>query len=573
VTGLDAHVKKATEAAAPLLEGGVEFLIGTSVKTLVAALQKHMQDKELNEDALFKDAGDKKMSDKAFVKYLTDLPEAIGHDEISAFSEERRAAIFKRVSADGKKVTKEDFKGMFRQKITCLKAVAVTDKFEVEGSETICKLEQGAELEIFGPTKEGEAGMIRSECTVDGKNGWVSIKQKSHSGAVFLTVSTPFRTFCSGLDKALADVSAVVQKASSSLIAKMSQGGVAKEGRLKEARDEMAKLKEPISKAQKEVEGLRQKVAKAKGDFANTERLELSAHIEARNAKEAAPFVEGPKSKLEALEADAKGAEDAGASMVSLTGEELQAFATPASVLEAVTKFAASVTEKAVGVREAVKEQNKAASEVTPRTGGITEAQKQLKLIGSKVDELTRKTTQKMNILKGKCKTLVDAKLDVTSEGIRKHAQKKSVTIEALFDSLKKGDKIPESAFCKLLESLEGLSISPELAKLVSQKLEADGISKEVFMTYVVIYYKVVKTIAFTDTMDITTCKTLRKGEEGEVVEVLEGPVADQATGMSRIRAKSTRGEGTEGWITLSGSKGTAFLEKTKKPAETPAKA
>ena len=43
------------------------------------------------------------------------------------------------------------------------------------------------------------------------------------------------------------------------------------------------------------------KVAKAKGDFSNKDRMELNAHIEARNAKEAAPFVDGPKAKLEAL--------------------------------------------------------------------------------------------------------------------------------------------------------------------------------------------------------------------------------------------------------------------------------
>jgi len=254
--------------------------------------------------------------------------------------------------------------------------------------------------------------------------------------------------------------------------------------------------------------------------------------------------------------------------MVSLSGEELQAFATPASVLEKVEKFAVSVTEKATEVREAVKEQTKAVSEVTPPTGGTNEAKKQLKAITLKVDELTRQTKQKLNILKNKCKTLVDAKFNAAAEGIRKHAQKKSVTIEALFDSLKKGDKIPEAAFCKLLGSLEGLSISAELAKLLSKRLEADGVSKDAFMKYVVIYYKVVKTIAFTDIMDITKCKTLRKGEEGEVVEVLEGPVLDEESQMTRVRAKSTKGEAIEGWITLSGSKGTAFLEKTVKPAE-----
>merc|ERR1712139_500439 len=100
-------------------------------------------------------------------------------------------------------------------------------------------------------------------------------------------------------------------------------------------------------------------------------------------------------------------------------------------------------------------------------------------------------------------------------------------------------------------------------------RTKADGVSKDAFMNYVVLYYKVVRTIAYTDQMDITKCKTLRKGEEGEIVEVLEGPKLDEANGMTRIRAKSLKkDDNTEGWITLSGSKGTAFLEKCAKPKE-----
>jgi len=174
-------------------------------------------------------------------------------------------------------------------------------------------------------------------------------------------------------------------------------------------------------------------------------------------------------------------------------------------------------------------------------------------------------------MVKNKCKVLVDGKLDPIGAGIREHAAKKSLTVEALFDSLKEGDKIPEAAFCTLVESLEGLSVNSELAKLVCRKLEADGVSKDAFMNWVVVYYKVMKTIAYTDVLDITKCKTIKKGEAGEVVEVLEGPVTDETNGMTRIRAKSTvEGSRTQGWITLSGSKGTAFLEKTTKPVKKP---
>jgi len=370
------------------------------------------------------------------------------------------------------------------------------------------------------------------------------------------------------MDKTVADSFAAVQKASSSLMAKMKQGGNAEDGsRLKECRDEMIKLKEPVTKAQKSMEELKAKIAKGRGEFANKERAEQNAHIEAKNMKEAAAFIEGPKAKVEELEADAKAVEEAGAAMASLTGDELQAFATPASLVEKVEKLLAKVSEHATAARELIKEQVKAATEVSPQTGGTGEAKKQLKNLSLKTDEAARKSSKVLSILKSKCNLVVTAKLDSVSEGIRQHAQKKKLSPEELFESLKSGEKMPEKAFCKMVGSLPDLAVQPEHATLLCRKLEADGLSRETFMKYVVLYFKVVKGIAFTDALAIGSCKTIRKADEGEVLEALEGPLLDEASQMTRVRARSTvDGKVTEGWITVAGSKGTAFLEKTTRP-------
>merc|ERR1712050_359234 len=92
--------------------------------------------------------------------------------------------------------------------------------------------------------------------------------------------------------------------------------------------------------------------------------------------------------------------------------------------------------------------------------------------------------------------------------------------------------------------------------------------SKDTFVKFVVLYYKVVKTIAFTDIFEVSKCKTLRKIEIGEVLELLAGPEKEEDSGMSRIKAKALSGEACEGWATMSGTSGTTFLEKTTKPVE-----
>jgi len=221
-------------------------------------------------------------------------------------------------------------------------------------------------------------------------------------------------------------------------------------------------------------------------------------------------------------------------------------------------------------VQEAIKEQQKAVKEVTPQSGGTAMAKQQLGALSAKVESLVGAANKAKSNIAGKCKSLTNARMEPVASAIRTHAHKKGKTLDAFFDSMAKGDKIPEDKFCKMLTSLEveGGALSDELAKLVCRKLEEDGISKDTFTKYVVLYYKVVRTIAFTDEMDISKCKTLRKGDEGEVVEVMQGPVTDSSNGMTRIYAKSLKKDDTTtGWITLSGSKGTAFLEKTTKPA------
>ena len=69
-------------------------------------------------------------------RYLEGLAEAIDHDELSAFSDERRVALFKRISSNGKKVTAEDFESLADLMHTLLKGLLRGQRLSHEGKST-----------------------------------------------------------------------------------------------------------------------------------------------------------------------------------------------------------------------------------------------------------------------------------------------------------------------------------------------------------------------------------------------------------------------------------------------------
>lgn len=568
--GLEGAVKTAKESAAALVDSaGEALLVATSMQVLAGALLEHIKEENLTEEKYFKSINKgKAVPEKEFAKYLKELPRVIGHDEISAFSDARITQIYKKLAGEAKGVSLDGFKGIFPQPYYCVRPISYTEKFEVE-EETLGKVAPGEEVEIFGLPMEDDSGCVRSQCKVGDKTGWITIKP--NKGNANLTLISPFRRFDTKMTKAVAESYAIVNKASSSVSAKLTKCPSASEGTLKEVKDELVKLKDEVVVHMKAMEEIKKAIAKARGPYAAKEKEEREAHIEARNNKEAAPFLEEPKSKMEVLEAEAAAVEEAAAPLASLSSEELLAFASPGPVLEKVEKLAASVAEKAKEARESIKEQLKKVSETSPKTGGTALAKNQLAIFTPKVEELFRKATGKASVVKSKSNQVVQSKIEPTVAAIRKRIAAKKKTASAFYDTLKKGDKIPEDAFVKFIVSLEGLSVSQDLAKLITRKIETEGISKETFLKRVVIYYKITKGIAFTDDQDVTKCSTVRKADEGEVVEVLDGPITLEDTGMTRIKCKSfSNSDGAEGWITVSGSKGTTFCEKCAKPEPKP---
>lgn len=144
--------------------------------------------------------------------------------------------------------------------------------------------------------------------------------------------------------------------------------------------------------------------------------------------------------------------------------------------------------------------------------------------------------------------------------------------VYALFDK-KKAGKVEEAAFVAFFKACEKKSdpdtkeeapgLSEEDSKRLFKKLvgaEA-SISQDDFMALIRKYMKVVKASVLTEEIGISS-KTLRRLEDGEILEVLTGPQKENDDSeVERLKVKATNDD-MEGWVTPVGNQGTVFLKE-----------
>mmetsp|Transcript_140529 Transcript_140529/g.365619 ORF Transcript_140529/g.365619 Transcript_140529/m.365619 type:complete len:1956 (-) Transcript_140529:48-5915(-) len=570
LAGMDAEVKKATDACAPLLEeGGLRFLVAASVRTLAAAWRDYMKDKGFSHEALHRDisGGADGITQDKFVEYLAKLPEALSREEI-AFSEERRVAIFKNIDADGDGlISPSEFKEVFMQKFLCIKEITVTDVFEVAKSKTTAKIGSGSLLETYhGAQKDESNGMMRIECSdvATGKTGFVTIQ--SSQGTKFIELISPFSTFCKEMESAIDETIKCVAKVAGFITAKTKElVSAGKDGPLADARTELTKLRSRVSAAQEVLRKLRVDTANGKKEFAKKELAEKNAHIEARERKEA-EIITGPASaKVEAMDVAAKALEEAAQSLVSISGEDLEAFATPIAVIERTEQLLEVAMKCIEEVKVSVAEQQDKLPKVVK--GPMLEAKRELQKMLNQSELVKKQSAGVMDSVRGKCQRIVDARSAEVSGKLRGELQSKSLSVDRLFCEIASPgeERISEAAFCKYIEGLQGEAYKSEQIILLCRHIESGGIGRRRFQAFLQQYFAVVKGIALTDDFDISQAKTIRKAELEEVLELLEGPRTDEKVGVTRIKGKSLK-DGAEGWISMKGNQGTPFLQEVEKP-------
>eukprot|EP00931_Biecheleriopsis_adriatica_P039564 TRINITY_DN2261_c0_g1_i5.p1 TRINITY_DN2261_c0_g1~~TRINITY_DN2261_c0_g1_i5.p1 ORF type:complete len:798 (-),score=282.58 TRINITY_DN2261_c0_g1_i5:165-2558(-) len=156
------------------------------------------------------------------------------------------------------------------------------------------------------------------------------------------------------------------------------------------------------------------------------------------------------------------------------------------------------------------------------------------------------------------------------------HKKEKDLSADDLYVAIaKKAASVDKKAFLKFFKTCEKepapedekktAAASPpseeDLGRLFDALAE-DGkaISKERMMSLMRSYMKVVKDTVLTDGISIKESKSLRRLEVGEVLEILGNPKEEGEEKVTRVQCRASK-DGLEGYVTVSGNQGTAFLQ------------
>jgi len=165
----------------------------------------------------------------------------------------------------------------------------------------------------------------------------------------------------------------------------------------------------------------------------------------------------------------------------------------------------------------------------------------------------------------------VDKAKTLLLKRLRDVKTKESLSMEDLFKRFHpKDDSIDEAAFQEFFkEAGADDEIPPEERAAIFKSFLREGqsvLKQEDITKLAACYYKVTKSTSLMDGLSVSTSKALKTLKIGQVVELIQGPEADSSVvGLIRIKVKTLVGL-AEGWATVKGNAGTAFLVECDAP-------
>lgn len=528
---------------------------------------------------------------KSLQPELPDLADLLGATEEDA---QMLAAGLARM--DPEEAAKEDG-GISEQKFIehmkvrylCVDVVTMTAEHEV-GSSTVRKLEVNEVLDALGEaTREPKNGLERVECKAqqDGAQGFVTIA--GSGGTTYLEVYTPFMERVRAAEEALADSHESVSSTVNYLKQKhdelkSTRGSQA----LNELKQKLQDLRVQATRAQVAYSDVKHKVTEAK----NRHDRQQEAHKKRRQTaaeKLAADTITGEASAMvDELIAKATNACNAASSILNVTTSDTPSSTISLQALEQVEKDLLAVVEACAEgegkIMKTVMEEIRNASK-----GPLFDARRMMFRLKVKLAPLPNNCKKHLKTIQEKKLMMVEDVQRMVADLLREHARKNNLSADALYEQLRKvpdhagaingnadgeanadgnadgtteaDGTIPVESLRDFLQSVKEMA-SAEL-DVALQGFEA-GISRFAFFDLVEEYRKCVKEVAVTATIEVKSGGT-RKLEIDEVVQVLGQPTTEEGSGLLRAPCRILR-DNIEGWVTLNGCQGTAFLKRVAKP-------
>lgn len=558
---LEKKLEEVNAVCAPAFSGDSNFCLDAFKFQVLGLLKARVRSSPKGPQALFEEmgaAGGKLTADQ-FVAFTLQLIEGgESGNGIIATDAQLKAAFGSLAGSDAAtEMVEATFLGYFRSLYRCVGPVSMTETMTVKGGKIVRKLQKGELIEALSkPEKEENLGLmrIRAKAEKDGLEGFVTIS--GNQGSRYLEEYEDNR---SKADAAVEELAKAVADTMRQIETRVEELRSVRSGPLAETKVQLIKLKVRITKVQQSQTGLVKRMYEARKKHEEAMAAEKRRRQDAADRAAAEKVITDVKTHLELL---VKGSEHS----IQLADALIRSkCANEQNPVEAVAKAETALEdtmETAERAMEAIRSTLDALKGSTTKASG--EARNLVLKHKVKVGGIDTACRKQLLSLRNVRLEVAEVAHQAVVAAVRKHAEENSLGPDAFFKELSKGEKIVAAAdFRTFLEGLASDVTSPQL-DLALERYSA-GVTRFAVCGMLQEYKRVVKDIAVTSASAVKDGKSLRKILIGEIVEVLESGSRDETGGLPRVRCHALK-DGTEGWVTLRGNQGTAFLEACPKP-------
>eukprot|EP00933_Yihiella_yeosuensis_P013384 TRINITY_DN1242_c0_g1_i1.p1 TRINITY_DN1242_c0_g1~~TRINITY_DN1242_c0_g1_i1.p1 ORF type:complete len:896 (+),score=237.61 TRINITY_DN1242_c0_g1_i1:3-2690(+) len=575
------------ELADPIISNkGKELMLHTRLGQLVDALRLYMGKTSKSATDLYKElaketgkeTGDNETISAAgivaaFKGLNPELPELSALLGTTPEDQEKFVAAVSLIDPEGVKdgsLREAAFQDLLTRRYMCVAVISMTEELAVD-SKTLRRLELNEVFELVGKEEEVEEKSKLKRVLVkaerDDLKGYVTLA--ALDGKPFLETFSPFLAGVRAAETGAKEVFDKVNQTISWLKQKSDELKLTpRGGPLSDVKTELTKLRVRAGKAQAVHAEAKKKISDARKLYNVQLEAQNKRRQEAADKVAADAMIGKANALVDDVLSKANAACDKASSLTSggTAGSDAAASLSIADLREAEQELLAAVDAVLQGQDQIMKT---VMDEIRNATKGpYVEARRQMFRLKVKLAPLVGNCKKQLACIQAQKSDAIREAQQAIATALREKAEKEKISLETLFANLLKsqGDRDQQDLAVVTAATLRSCltSLDSKELEMGLQSLEA-GVTLLGFHALVREYRKCTKEVALTSEFEVTGGPTVRKLDLEEIVEVIGQPRVDKTTGLQRARCRSLQ-DLAEGWATLRGNQGTAFLESIAKP-------